>query len=128
MDQISADFRVLVEQRPFVVIESPYRSDTTKGLIRNHNYAKAVLNHSIELGESPFISHLFYTQFLNDKLADQRLAGMSAGWALLSKADYVVAYLDLGWSDGMVEGIEKAARLGLKVERRRIGWPLRSKI
>ena len=112
-------------RRPLVVLESPYSSPTTQKLIENHNYAKAILNDSIFRGESPFLSHLFYTQFLNDKIKDQRKLGMEAGWAVLHKADYVAVYLDLGWTDGMVDGVIEASRLGLKIEKRKIGWPLK---
>lgn len=110
--------------RPFVVLESPYSSQSTKGLVERHNYAKAILNDSISRGEAPFLSHLFYTQFLNDKLKAERRLGMEVGWAVLRKADLVAVYLDLGWSDGMVEGLLEAARVGIPWEKRKIGWPL----
>lgn len=113
--------------RPLVVLESPYSSPERKKLVENHNYAKAILNDSIARGESPFLSHLFYTQFLNDRMSDQRKLGMEAGWAILAKADFVAVYLDLGWSDGMVEGIIRAEKLGLRWEKRKIGWPLENK-
>ena len=111
--------------RPFVVLESPYSSPDRQKLIENHNYAKAILNDSIHRGESPFLSHLFYTQFLNDKIKDQRKLGMEAGWAVLAKADYVAVYLDMGWTDGMVDGVIVASKLGLRIEKRKIGWPLK---
>lgn len=116
-----------ITTRPLVVLESPYSSPERKKLVENHNYAKAILNDSIARGESPFLSHLFYTQFLNDRLADQRALGMEAGWAVMAKADFVAVYLDLGWSDGMVEGVLRAEKLGLKWEKRKIGWPLEQK-
>lgn len=110
--------------RPLVVLESPYSSQSAKGLIERHNYAKAILNDSIERGEAPFLSHLFYTQFLNDKLKAERRLGMEVGWSFLRKADLVAVYLDLGWSDGMVEGLLEATKHGVPWEKRKIGWPL----
>ena len=111
-------------ERPFVVLESPYSSQSTRGLVERHNYAKAILNDSISRGEAPFLSHLFYAQFLNDKLKAERELGMRVGWSVMRKADLVAVYLDLGWSDGMVEGVLQAAKLGISWERRKIGWPL----
>ena len=115
---------VVVAKRPFVLLESPYSSPERKKLVENFNYAKAILNDSISKGESPFLSHLFYTQFLNDRNKDERQEGMEAGWAMLHKADLVAVYLDYGWTDGMVEGIIRAVSLGVPWERRKIGWPL----
>lgn len=109
--------------QPFVILESPYAGLVAKKTIANFNYAKAILNDSVSRGEVPFLSHLFYTQFLNDKHREDRELGMSLGFAVMRKADLVAVYLDLGWSDGMVDGVIMAEKLGLKWEKRRIGWP-----
>jgi len=107
---------------PLVIIESPFSAKTARGLVRNHNFAKAALHHSITLHEIPFLSHLFYTQFLSDKLEEDRRLGMEAGWALYERCDFVAVYIDLGFSYGMVAGIERAARLARPIVYREINW------
>ena len=101
-----------------VVIESPYAGDVD----RNVAYARAAMRDSLARGECPFLSHLLYTQVLDDEDAGERLAGMIAGVSWMSVAEAVVVYEDLGVSRGMSEGIKSALNMKLPVEYRRIGW------
>lgn len=54
-------------------------------------------------GESPYASHLLYTQrgILRDEDATERMKGILAGLAWGKKADLVVFYIDRGMSGGM---------------------------
>jgi hypothetical protein len=92
-------------------------------VIIESRYALAAVAHSLSLGESPFASHVLYTDALNDRKDIDRVKGMEAGWALYPKADLVAVYWDLGISKGMVDGIERAARAGCTITYRKIGWP-----
>tara|TARA_R110000765_G_scaffold291984_1_gene387587 strand:- start:1056 stop:1415 length:360 start_codon:yes stop_codon:yes gene_type:complete len=99
-----------------VVIESPYNGD----FIKNVRYARGCLWDSLSRQESPFASHLLYTQVLNDKIPEQREMGMSRALAWYDTADLCAVYTDLGISSGMEQGILYAESIGLTVEKRSI--------
>lgn len=92
-----------------VIIESPFA-----GGFANIKYARRCVRDSIERGESPYASHLLYTQkgLLNDAVAEERKRGIAAADSWLEVADYVAVYCDNGITPGMVIGIVKAAKLG----------------
>jgi hypothetical protein len=99
-----------------VIIESPYAGD----LVRNVGYARECLWDSLLRQESPFASHLLYTQVLDDKIPEQREMGLRLALAWYNAADLCAVYTDFGISDGMKEGIEYAMSIGLPVEKRSI--------
>lgn len=101
-----------------VIIESPYSGHVE----RNVNYARSCLFDSLWRGEAPMASHLLYTQVLDDLRPAQRVVGMEAGWQWIAKADYVAAYMDLGMSRGMEDGIKRALALNIPVVERLIGF------
>lgn len=86
-----------------VIIESPYAGNTVK----NTEYARLAAKDCVKRGESPFASHLFYTQFLDDNNQTERKLGIDAGFAWWKHADLIAFYIDLGWSTGMKEAYEK---------------------
>jgi hypothetical protein len=102
-----------------VIIESPYSGD----IPRNTLYARRALADSLSRGEAPSASHLLYTQpgVLDDSKPKERLKGMNAGFAWTEVAELVAVYVDYGVSDGMQTGIDKANKLKVPVEYRRIG-------
>lgn len=94
--------------RRCIIIESPYRGDGTQKVIRSNTlYARRCVRDSIDRGEAPFASHLFYTQMsiLDDSVAYERAIGIECGldWAKLSA--YSVFYTDKGWSPGMLAAL-----------------------
>ena len=118
-----------------VIIESPYRAllppeDKTPEYVQtlrrqaileeNLYYARRCLSHSLAEGESPFASHLLYTQVLDDTVAAQRELGLTLASAWYDVADLCAIYTDRGISDGMKRGIEYANKIGLKTEERSI--------
>lgn len=96
------------------IIESPYAGDVKLNLL----YLKKCCRDSVNRGEYPFASHLFYTQFLDDDIPEERKLGIEAGYRWMSQADQVVVYIDLGISGGMQFGIERAESLNLPVSYR----------
>lgn len=92
-----------------VIVESPYA-----GGFANVRYARECVRDCIYRGESPFASHLLYTQkgLLDDQNPEERKRGIdsAAGW--LEVADFVAVYMDLGVTSGMVVGIARAVKLG----------------
>jgi len=99
-----------------VVIESPFAGQVQ----RNIEYARAAMKDSLLRGESPFLSHLLYTQpgVLDDNNPEERSLGIKAGLNFHSVCERVVFYLDYGMSSGMVSAWESATKKGIKIEAR----------
>ena len=100
-----------------VYLESPYAGEVE----RNEKYARRAMADSLARGESPFLSHLLYTQVLDDLNPEERKQGMNAGFDWAKKADVTVFYVDYGMSNGMVRGALIAQHDGRPVEFRSIG-------
>lgn len=98
-----------------VIVESPFA-----GGFANVRYARECVRDCINRGESPFASHLLYTQkgLLNDAIPEERKIGIAAAVGWLQVADYVAVYMDLGVTKGMVHGIYSAAQLGKPIHLR----------
>ena len=103
--------------KSLVIIESPYAGEVK----RNETYARRCMKDSLLRGEAPFVSHLLYTQVLDDTKKKQRKMGMEAGFEFIYHSDYSAVYEDYGISDGMREGVKIAMEIGHGVEYRRIG-------
>lgn len=105
-----------------VVLESPYSGNVAQ----NIRYARLCIRDCIlNYAEAPYLSHLLYTQALDDTVAEERWAGIQAGfsWSTVTwEGTYPkrVFYLDLGWSRGMELGLESAQKLGQPVEERKL--------
>ena len=98
-----------------VIVESPFA-----GAFANVKYSRECIRDCLDRGESPFASHLLYTQkgILNDKDPAERHRGIEAANGWLEVADYVAVYMDLGVTRGMLIGVMKAARLAKPIHLR----------
>lgn len=119
----------------YVFIESPYMGRNPEETLRNIRYARACKRDCLLRGEVPFASHTSYTQpgVLDDNDPEERLMGMRAGWEMLELFALVNSlshsempcvdrqYIDLGLSNGMRQGGERAKELGLPVEQKSLG-------
>lgn len=105
-----------------VVIESPYAGKTDEETKSNVDYAKRCVHDCLKRGEAPYASHLFFTQLgiLNDKIKDERMLGINAGFAWAERADLIAVYIDKGISGGMKKGIERAIEKGQRIEYRKL--------
>lgn len=103
-----------------VVIESPFRAETSAETEANVAYARACMADSIARGEAPIASHLLYTQpgILDDAIAAERARGIEAGLAWGRHAELTAVYVDRGWSEGMRAGVNRALSEGRPVEKR----------
>lgn len=101
-----------------VILETPYAGDIKKNL----RFLRQCMRACIMQGEAPYASHALYTQpgVLNDEDPDERLLGISAGFAFRSLAQYTVVYIDNGISYGMSMGIEHARSIGQQIEFRKL--------
>jgi hypothetical protein len=89
-----------------VIIESPYAGN----IERNLRYLRCCMADCLERGEAPFASHGLYTQdgVLDDLNPEERAKGIAAGFAWRNVAQATVVYRDLGYSRGMLQGIDDA--------------------
>jgi hypothetical protein len=86
----------------------------------NVAYARKCMSDSLLRGESPFASHLLYTQVLDDTKEIERLTGMSRAFNWYRHADLMAVYTDKGVSKGMEMGMEVAKNLGINIEYRNL--------
>lgn len=98
-----------------VIVESPFAGGFT-----NVKYARECVLDCLSREESPYASHLLYTQkgLLDDTIPEQRRRGIAAADNWLEVTDYVAVYCDNGITRGMVIGIVKAAKLGKPIHLR----------
>ena len=104
---------------PLVIIESPYAGNVEA----NKAYLKRCVLDSLSRGESPYASHGFFTQFLDDLKPDERTLGIEAGLAWSKVADYVAFYVDRGMSNGMNYAMEQHKKAGRRIEIRKLDSP-----
>ena len=102
-----------------VIIESPYAGN----IEQNVKYARRALRDSLNRNEAPFVSHLLYTQVLDDSNQDERDWGIAANMVWLEVANLIAIYEDYGISTGMNLAITFAKKwLSLiPIEYRKIG-------
>lgn len=99
-----------------VILETPYAGNIEENTI----YAQACMKDSLMRNEAPFLSHLLYTQCLNDSIPKERTIGIEAGFAFKSIIRKTIVYTDLGISNGMQLGINSAKENGNIIEYRKI--------
>jgi hypothetical protein len=116
MSNDPADQKML-RKTPIVIIESPFSGEVE----RNKKYAQRAMLDSLLQGEAPYVSHLLYTQCLEDTISEERELGMNAGWAFIERSDFTAVYDDYGISKGMQGGIDIALKLNKKIVYRQIG-------
>jgi hypothetical protein len=105
-------------EKILVVIESPFAGDIDK----NITYARACMRDSLLRGEYPLASHLLYTQegILDDHNSKERQLGIEAGLIWGKLANKTIVYNDLGVTEGMKMGINRAKKEGRQIEYRSI--------
>lgn len=109
--------RLVILETPFAG-KGPNRFVRWISRLRNKLYARVCMFDSIHRDEAPMVSHLLYTQCLNDDIPGERLLGINAGLAWGKCCDATVVYVDRGVSDGMRLGIVRAKAEGRRVEFR----------
>lgn len=103
-----------------VIVETPYKADTEEDIAENERFARACMRDCLQRGESPFASHLLYTQegILRDDVPEEHALGIEAGLAWGCCADATVVYMNRGISLGMSLGIDHANAACRPVEYR----------
>jgi len=98
------------------ILESPFAGNVEA----NTEYARKCMLDSLKRGEAPMVSHLLYTQVLDDTIPNERKLGIDAGLSWRKVAEKTVVYIDLGISNGMQYGIDDAVKNNREIEYRRI--------
>lgn len=99
-----------------IILESPYAGNVAL----NTEYARLCMKDALNRNEAPMVSHLLYTQCLDDKDSYERHLGITAGLAFKSVVKKTVIYTDLGISTGMQYGIDDAIKNNREIEYRKI--------
>jgi hypothetical protein len=103
-----------------VILESPFAGFKK----RNKMYARLAGYDCLRRGESPFASHLLFTQMLDDDNSAERMLGIQAGFAWRAVADYTVFYCDFGFSNGMRQALSAVRKGNLLHQFRTLWTPL----
>lgn len=100
------------ETRTFtkVYICSPYRGNTKKNIAAAVEYCR----YAIDKGVIPIAPHIYFSQFLNDDIPEQREFGLQIGLDAMSECSEVWVFGDY-ISEGMKQEIEAATAAGQKV-------------
>jgi hypothetical protein len=93
---------------------SPFSGDTK----RNVAYALRAMHHCLQLGYSPYASHILFAASgaLDDNDEKDRNFGMAAGYAFLSTCEVAFSFMDLGVSRGMRADLDAARRLTVRID------------
>lgn len=96
--------------KKLVFISSPLRGDIEGNIKKANEYCKA----AVDEGVIPLAPHAIFTQYLDDRVKEQRERGMSLGFELL---EYCTELWVCGpvISVGMQEEIRLAQEKGIKV-------------
>lgn len=107
-----------IKDMPLVLIESPFAGDVET----NIKFARACMKDSLGKGEAPFAMHLLYTQegILDDDIPEERNWGIEAGMTWGKHASKTVVYTNLGITEGMEIGIQRAEEEGREIEYREL--------
>lgn len=98
-----------------VYIMSRCRAATEKEQEFNRRVARYFAKQVVYEGKAPVVPHLFYTQFLDDELPDERERGLEFGlFDLRDSQEFLLVIIDGVISEGMRAEIAEASRLGLR--------------
>lgn len=94
-----------------IYVCSPLRGDIEENIKRAKQYCKEITLS----GNIPICPHVYFTQFLDDNIEEERNLGMSLGIELLKICSAVYVFRENGISSGMKAEIDIASSLGIPV-------------
>lgn len=96
--------------RPIVYICSPYSGDVERNTEKARRYSRfAVDQHCL-----PITPHIYFTQFMNDEIPDERETALFMNLVLMSKCAELWVFGD-AISKGMKAEIDRAKRKHIKI-------------
>ena len=106
--------------KKFVYICSPCRGDYKKNLQQARDYCREIVKKWPDV--VPIAPHLYFLQFLDDTVPNERSLGMEAGIALLDMCDEIWVYGLSSPSEGMKAEIEYAKEHGIPIRNGHNAW------
>lgn len=103
--------RITANYRPMVYICSPYScGNLNENIEKARKYSHfAVDNHCL-----PITPHIYFTQFMNDNIPEERDIAIFMNWVLMSKCEQLWVFGD-NISTGMKTEIDSAKRKHMKI-------------
>ena len=99
--------------KKLVYICSPLRGDVLTNLANAAKYCREVVEQWPDV--IPIAPHIYFTQFLNDHIPNERSLGMEMGLALLDMCDELWAYGIDNPSEGMRAELDYATEHGIEI-------------
>jgi len=96
---------------------SPYRADDDDQFQAQIQYTRHLAKMAVMNGYDVIVPHLYYPQFLNDKVESERNTGMASAINLILKCDILIIGLHHGMSDGMRAEIEFAKENSIPLKK-----------
>lgn len=110
----------LIPNPKLTVIESPYAGTPYYTVEQHRLYLQHCIQDCVERGESPYASHHYLTDVLDDADPMERAFGIKCGLAWGANADVIAVYSDFGVSPGMADAIEHYQKIGKCIEWRKL--------
>lgn len=98
-----------------IYICSPYKDNAFQTTAQNVEDVKRYCKGASDEGRIPFAPHLYFTQFLDDSVKEQRQRGIELGLQVMLLCSEVWVFGDY-ISEGMQQEIELANQLGKEVK------------
>ena len=96
--------------RPIVYICSPYSGDTERNVENAKRYSRFAVDHHY----LPVTPHIYFTQFMDDNIPEERDTAIFMNWVLMSKCVELWVFGDI-ISSGMKAEIGRAKRKHMKI-------------
>lgn len=96
--------------RPVVYICSPYSGDTERNIENARKYSRF----AVDLHYLPITPHIYFTQFMDDDIPEERDTAIFMNWVLMSKCVELWVFGSV-ISKGMKAEIERAKRKHMKI-------------
>ena len=101
---------------PFKPVGGTSPEERRRSQIKNESLARMACRMAVEKGCVPYAPHLYFTQFLDDSIPEERELGMMFGLTWLKKCDEVWVVGD-DVSEGMEREIRSAWRWEIPIKR-----------
>lgn len=112
---------VLKNPRWAALVLTPFMSEDPAKKDLLYRYAKRAVKDSLNRGEAPLASHIFYYEFFNNNLIQtERDMGFISQVSWIQNADLIVVYIDFGITQAMKAALDVAKLKNKRIEYRTI--------